>query len=330
MLKEIPGTRGFLASDDGKIYDQAFTERKQYKNKDGYSTATVLTDRGWVTYGVHRLVALAHIEPPGEPFLLTVNHKDCDKSNNAVTNLEWLTVQFNNVHYALTNQPTRPMILLWKGDESNAILAESINTAAELSGCSKDEIWNSIVYGNEINGYKFKHLRSSDPIPAHLRKTTIPNRDRLGMIPRSPTKMKDIHTGEVTFYPTMTAAAKAHGTLTGHLSAIAKTPRLSLFRQQYQVAYADREFRDYSYEHMLNATRWGIARPVTMERSDGKAFFYPSANEFIAQNELSKKAISVRLKRSADENKIAEYNGIRFAYSDLELITSISEESSPY
>lgn len=57
MLKEIPGTCGFLASDDGKIYDQAFTERKQYKNKDGYSTATVLTDKGWITYGVLSLLA---------------------------------------------------------------------------------------------------------------------------------------------------------------------------------------------------------------------------------------------------------------------------------
>lgn len=48
------------------------------------------------TYRVHRLVAEAFIEKvPGKDF---VNHIDCDRSNNAVSNLEWCTLQENTAH----------------------------------------------------------------------------------------------------------------------------------------------------------------------------------------------------------------------------------------
>jgi HNH endonuclease len=45
---------------------------------------------------VHRLVALAHI--PTNNTSLHVNHKDGNKTNNNVSNLEWVTQQQNNRH----------------------------------------------------------------------------------------------------------------------------------------------------------------------------------------------------------------------------------------
>lgn len=329
MLKEIPNTCGFLASNTGEIYDPAGNLRNQYINGDGYRTASVLTETGWVTFGVHRLVALAFIEPPCDPMVLTVNHKDSDKSNNDESNLEWVTTKLNNVHHALSKPPTRPMILMWKDGEGQSVLAESLETAGDIAGCSSDDVWAAVVSCRSCNGYRFRHQRSKDPLPEHLRKTTIPRRDRLGMIPESPTKLRDIHTGEVTIYPTMTAAAKDHGVLTGHLSAVARTPRLSLFKSRYQVTYADREFRHYDYGTLIDATKWGVARPVAVIGvKQGEVTHYPSASEFIAVNELSKKAITVRLKRDGDLGKASEYNGLRFAYADLNLINLPIKESS--
>jgi hypothetical protein len=49
-------------------------------------------------YLVHRLVALTFLECPGDPKDFQVNHKDGVKANNALDNLEWMTVSENATH----------------------------------------------------------------------------------------------------------------------------------------------------------------------------------------------------------------------------------------
>lgn len=62
-------------------------------NSRGYRTI-VLTKNGiHKTYAIHRLVALAFIPNPNK--YPQVNHKDEDKSNNNVENLEWCTSLYN-------------------------------------------------------------------------------------------------------------------------------------------------------------------------------------------------------------------------------------------
>lgn len=51
---------------------------------------------------VHRLVAVAFIPNPSNK--KTVNHKDFDKSNNHVDNLEWLSQRENNAHASLNGR----------------------------------------------------------------------------------------------------------------------------------------------------------------------------------------------------------------------------------
>ena len=46
---------------------------------------------------IHRLVAM-HFLPQKDEYSLTVNHKDGDKSNNTLSNLEWMTQSENNQH----------------------------------------------------------------------------------------------------------------------------------------------------------------------------------------------------------------------------------------
>lgn len=65
-------------------------------NPTGYIYCTIYLNGESITRRVHRLVAKAFISNPKN--LPIVNHKDGNKSNNKVKNLEWATVSWNTKH----------------------------------------------------------------------------------------------------------------------------------------------------------------------------------------------------------------------------------------
>ena len=67
---------------------------KQNKDKYGYLYVIFSKKRNRKKISIHRLVASAFITNPNN--LETVNHKDENKENNCVSNLEWCTVAYNN------------------------------------------------------------------------------------------------------------------------------------------------------------------------------------------------------------------------------------------
>lgn len=69
---------------------------KQANHKKGYKCVTLCRKGNQKTFTVHRLVACAFIPNPNN--LPCINHKDEDKTNNKVSNLEWCTYYFNNVY----------------------------------------------------------------------------------------------------------------------------------------------------------------------------------------------------------------------------------------
>lgn len=72
---------------------------KSYRNTGYYKVGLCRGTFGnseKIPFFIHRIVATAFIpNPEGKPH---VNHKDNNKANNAVTNLEWVTVAENNQH----------------------------------------------------------------------------------------------------------------------------------------------------------------------------------------------------------------------------------------
>lgn len=96
----------YIISDDGRIYSQ-ITNRylKPFKNRRGYCLVDINVDGKRYTRQLHRLVALTFIDNPNS--LETVNHKDGNKENNAVSNLEWMTV-LDNVRHAWKTGLAKP------------------------------------------------------------------------------------------------------------------------------------------------------------------------------------------------------------------------------
>jgi len=67
---------------------------KPSSQKGGYLKVNVKVNGKWVSKKVHRLVAQTFIPNPDN--LQEVNHKDCNRKNNNVENLEWCTHSYNS------------------------------------------------------------------------------------------------------------------------------------------------------------------------------------------------------------------------------------------
>lgn len=68
---------------------------KQYIDKEGYYRVVICSGREkQKNYLTHRLVAETFLENPNN--YPCINHKDENKLNNCVDNLEWCTVAYNN------------------------------------------------------------------------------------------------------------------------------------------------------------------------------------------------------------------------------------------
>jgi len=92
---QIPNSKGYFISKDGRV----FKENLELKcnNHEGYRRVSIAFNDGTSKrFYVHRLVAMAYIEnTDNKPF---INHIDCNKSNNNVENLEWVTNKENAEH----------------------------------------------------------------------------------------------------------------------------------------------------------------------------------------------------------------------------------------
>lgn len=92
----IPNHEGFYATKDGQIIGKRGKPLIGHVDRCGYKE--VLLSENGVTnqYRVHRLIAETFIPNPNN--LPCVNHKDGNKLNNCVDNLEWCTYSDNTKH----------------------------------------------------------------------------------------------------------------------------------------------------------------------------------------------------------------------------------------
>lgn len=84
---------------DGRVFSKFTNKFLKFRvDKDGYFDVSLVYNANGdrMPFRVHRLVALKYLDKP-ENFNV-VNHKDLNKQNNNVDNLEWSTVSLNTQH----------------------------------------------------------------------------------------------------------------------------------------------------------------------------------------------------------------------------------------
>ena len=89
--------RGRVKSLSRKVTNAMFSINEHFvkvvDNGHGYKSVSLWKDNKGKHFYVHRLVALAFV--PNSNGYKYINHKDEDKSNNDVSNLEWCTAKYN-------------------------------------------------------------------------------------------------------------------------------------------------------------------------------------------------------------------------------------------
>lgn len=165
IWKDCKGYEGkYQVSNLGRIWSIVKQQyRKPRADKDGYLIVDLYAKNGKCkTEKVHRLVAIAFIE--NKDGLPQVNHKDENKTNNAVDNLEWVSSS-RNVNYGTRNEKASKAL-------SKAVYCVELDktftsqTAAANELGLKQALISSVCTGKQksTGGYHFRFLQGGDAI----------------------------------------------------------------------------------------------------------------------------------------------------------------------
>ena len=153
----LPFDTKYAISNKGKLINvKNGKELKTRINMNGYLEVQLSTNGTKRTYRIHRLVAIAFLDNiENKPY---INHKDGNKQNNCIENLEWCTAKENdnharNVGLKMQNKPIKAISI----KTNNIICFESLSECARYFNTNKGTIHR--VLSGKRNKYKdFKFI----------------------------------------------------------------------------------------------------------------------------------------------------------------------------
>ena len=130
--------RGRVKSLSRKVTNAMFSINEHFvkvvDNGNGYKSVSLWKDNKGKHFYVHRLVALAFV--PNYNGYKYINHKDEDKSNNDVSNLEWCTAKYNCNYGNHTKKLKKSYIL--NGNNRPIDVYDMKGTFLKTFDCSND------------------------------------------------------------------------------------------------------------------------------------------------------------------------------------------------
>jgi len=156
IWKPIKGYENYMVSSLGNIkrlnYNHTGKERilKPCIESGGYLQVHLGKEGKIKNFLIHRLVAEAFIDNPDN--LKQVNHKDFNKQNNSLQNLEWCDAKYNITY----SQATKIKCLDLKTNKETIYL--SIHEAGRELNINQGSIWYSIYKYN--SPYKNRYIFS--------------------------------------------------------------------------------------------------------------------------------------------------------------------------
>ena len=160
MLVDIKGYEGrYQISDTGQVwscYKKGFMSLTQ---RAGYPWVILYKDGKQKGFSVHRLVAEAFLPNPDN--LPIVNHKDENKMNNNVDNLEWCSHSYNNTYgKGFESRAEKQSKTTYQYDLDYNLIAvyPSTQQAYETTGISSGQI-SEVARGihKQTNGFIFSY-----------------------------------------------------------------------------------------------------------------------------------------------------------------------------
>lgn len=160
--KKVEENSDYEVSNRGQVRSLKFGKIRPLKGSvlpTGYVNVTLCSNGKETGAYVHRLVAKAFLPNPSK--YLTVNHKDGNKQNNLVDNLEWCTIRDNvqhaldtglnrvvgedNGNATLTEEEVRAIRILYEIGIPNSVLARVFKVRdAAISKICLNQLWKHV------------------------------------------------------------------------------------------------------------------------------------------------------------------------------------------